>query len=93
MSDQDLLGAVITHYEPRIQNCLISANLKSTQEALAFSLNYNPWKIRGKNTGQRGKISIAKTTIADLMTVFSYAMTGGMAGTGTIGVIQFEIHE
>ena len=23
MSDQDLLGAMITHYEPRIQNCLI----------------------------------------------------------------------
>ena len=30
MFDQDLLGAMITHYEPRIQNCLISANLKST---------------------------------------------------------------
>jgi hypothetical protein len=36
MSDQDLLGAMITHYEPRIQDCLISANLKTTQEALAF---------------------------------------------------------
>jgi hypothetical protein len=36
MSDQDLLSALITHYEPRIQNCLISTNLKSTQEALAF---------------------------------------------------------
>jgi hypothetical protein len=36
MSDQDLPSAVITRYEPRIQNCLISANLKSTQEALAF---------------------------------------------------------
>ena len=36
MSDQDLLGAMISHYEPRIQNCLINANLKSTQEALAF---------------------------------------------------------
>ena len=35
MSDQDLLGAMITHYEPRIQACLISTNLKSTQEALA----------------------------------------------------------
>jgi hypothetical protein len=35
MSDQDLLGAMVTHYEPRIQACLISANLKSTQEALA----------------------------------------------------------
>ena len=35
MSDQDLLGAMVTHYEPRIQTCLISANVKSTQEALA----------------------------------------------------------
>ena len=36
MSDQKLLGAMVTLYKPRIQNCLISANLKSTQEALAF---------------------------------------------------------
>jgi len=35
MSDLDLLGAMVTHYEPRIQACLISANVKSTQEALA----------------------------------------------------------
>jgi hypothetical protein len=35
MSDQDLLGAMITHYEPRIQACPLSVNLKSTQEALA----------------------------------------------------------
>jgi hypothetical protein len=35
MSDQDLLGAIVTHYEPRIPACLISANIKSTQEALA----------------------------------------------------------
>jgi len=35
-SDQDVLGAMVTRYKPRIQNCLISANLKSTQEALAF---------------------------------------------------------
>jgi len=34
MSDQDLLGAMVTHYEPRIQACLISANVKSTKEAL-----------------------------------------------------------
>jgi hypothetical protein len=36
MSDQDLLGAMISHFEPRIQTCLISPNLKSTQEAHAF---------------------------------------------------------
>ena len=35
MSDQDLQGAVVTHYEPRIQACLISDNVKSTHEALA----------------------------------------------------------
>jgi hypothetical protein len=35
MSDKDLLSAMVTHYEPRIQACLISANVKSTQEALA----------------------------------------------------------
>jgi hypothetical protein len=35
MSDQDLLSAMVTHYEPRIQACLISANVKSTQEAIA----------------------------------------------------------
>jgi len=35
MSDQDLLGAMVTHYEPRIQAFLISVNVKSTQEALA----------------------------------------------------------
>jgi hypothetical protein len=34
MSDQDLVGAMVTH-ETRIQACLISANVKSTQEARA----------------------------------------------------------
>jgi hypothetical protein len=36
MSDKDLLNAMMTHYEPRIQNCLLNANLKSTQETIAF---------------------------------------------------------
>jgi hypothetical protein len=35
MSEQDLLGAMVTHYELKIQACLLSANVKSTQEALA----------------------------------------------------------
>jgi len=35
MSDQELLSALVTHYEPRIQACLISANVKTTQEAIA----------------------------------------------------------
>ena len=56
MSDLDLLGAMITHYEPRIQNCLISANLKSTQDALAFltklqSLEYSREQHRSAQRG------------------------------------------
>jgi len=35
MSDQGLFGAMVTHYDPRIQACLISANVKSTQEVFA----------------------------------------------------------
>jgi hypothetical protein len=36
MSEQDLLGVMISHYEPRIQNCLIRTNRKSTQETPAL---------------------------------------------------------
>jgi hypothetical protein len=99
MSDLDLLGAMITHYKPRIQNCLISANLKSTQEALAFLTKLQSWKIRGSNTGQHGEISNTKTKtaehcntslftargITDLMTVVRYTMSGALTGTGTLG--------
>jgi len=35
MSDQGLLGDIVTYYEPRIQACLISAKVNSTQETLA----------------------------------------------------------
>jgi len=35
MSDQDLLGAMVTHYGPKIEACLVSANVKSNQVALA----------------------------------------------------------
>ena len=35
LSDQDFLGAMVTRYEPRMQACLISTNVKSTQEARA----------------------------------------------------------
>jgi hypothetical protein len=69
---------------------------------LISSLNYNPWKIRGINTGQHGGISIANIKIAehretslmtargiaDRMAVCSYALSGAMSGTGTLGVIQ-----
>jgi len=30
MSDQDLFSAMVTHYEPRIHACMISANAEST---------------------------------------------------------------
>jgi hypothetical protein len=69
---------------------------------LLFSVNYNPSKIRGNNTGQHGEIWNAETRmvehretslltaqgIAELMAGFRYAMSGEMAGTGTLGIIQ-----
>jgi hypothetical protein len=87
MSDQDLLVAMITHYEPSIQNCLISANLKLTQ-ALAFltklqSLEnsreqYRParrdFERQDKNPRPNGSVQ--------------FATSGVIAGTGTLKVIQ-----
>ena len=53
MSDQDLLGAMVTHFEPRIQTCLISANLKSTQDVLAVLTklqSLEKWKEQNRTT-------------------------------------------
>jgi hypothetical protein len=61
---RQLCPTMTTHYLPRIQSCPISAKLTSTQEALVFPGNYNPWKIRGSNTGRHSDISIAKFKIA-----------------------------
>jgi hypothetical protein len=36
MSDLDLLSALTSHFEPRVQQGLICTNLQSTQDALAF---------------------------------------------------------
>jgi len=36
MSDLDLLSALPSHFEPRVQQGLICSNLQSTQDALAF---------------------------------------------------------
>ena len=36
MSDLDLLSALTSHFEPRVQHGLICSNLQSTQDALAF---------------------------------------------------------
>ena len=36
MSDLDLLSALTSHFEPRVQQGLICSNLQSTQDALAF---------------------------------------------------------
>jgi hypothetical protein len=75
---------------------------------LSSSLNYNHWKIRWSNTGKQEEILKEKTKIAehletslltargiaDLKAVFRYAMSGTMAGTGTLGIIQLKkIHE
>jgi hypothetical protein len=96
MSDQDLLGAMITHYEPRIQNCL-SANLRSTQETLAFLAKLQSLEKSKKQYGsarrdfERQRYSARG--IAGLMLVCRYAMSGVVARTGTLGEIQWEIHE
>jgi hypothetical protein len=36
MSEEDLVGAMINHFPPEVQNGMICGNLKKTQEALAF---------------------------------------------------------
>jgi hypothetical protein len=36
MSDPDLLSALTSRFEPRVQQGLICSNLQSTQDALAF---------------------------------------------------------
>jgi hypothetical protein len=36
MSDLDLLSALTSHFEPRVQQGLVCSNLQSTQDALAF---------------------------------------------------------
>jgi hypothetical protein len=65
MSDQDLLSALMTHYEPRIQTCLRSASIKTTQDAIAvltklqyienLSETYNTsWKEYDRKDHARG---------------------------------------
>jgi hypothetical protein len=36
MPEEDLVGAMINHFPPEIQNDMIYANLKTTHDALAF---------------------------------------------------------
>jgi len=36
LSEYDLLGALTAHYPYEVQKCMISANLKSNQEALTL---------------------------------------------------------
>jgi hypothetical protein len=36
LSEYDLLGALTAHYAYEVQKCMISANLKSNQEALTL---------------------------------------------------------
>jgi hypothetical protein len=36
LSKKDLVGAMISHFPPEVQNNMICGNLKTTQDALAF---------------------------------------------------------
>jgi len=40
MTEMDLLSAVISHFEPRVQQGLICGNFQNTQDALAFLAKY-----------------------------------------------------
>ena len=54
MSDQDVLGAMVPHNEPRIQACLISAKVKSAQQALAVLAElHSPENSREQYTATR----------------------------------------
>jgi hypothetical protein len=36
MSEEDLVGAMIGHFQPEVQNSMVYGNLKTTQDTLAF---------------------------------------------------------
>ena len=36
LSEEDLVGAMIGHFPPEVQNDMVCGNLKKTQDALAF---------------------------------------------------------
>jgi hypothetical protein len=48
LSEYDLLGELTAHYTYEVQKCMISANLKSNQEAL--TLLGKLWMRKGRNT-------------------------------------------
>ena len=58
MPDRDALGAMVTHYEPRIMTCLINANVESTQKALAVLTKLQSpekWKEQNRTTRRNFK--------------------------------------
>jgi hypothetical protein len=59
LSEFDLLGALTSHYSSDIQKCIISANLKSTQEVLTFlgklqTLEGGEFVNKGQEENQKG---------------------------------------
>jgi len=44
MSEEDLVGALTSHYPIVVQRSLISGNIKTTQDAINYWGNYTPWK-------------------------------------------------
>jgi hypothetical protein len=47
LSEEDLAGAMVGHFPPEIQNGLICANLKTTQDAIAYLGNMQTLEITG----------------------------------------------
>jgi hypothetical protein len=45
ISEEDLTGAIVGHFPPKVENVMISANLKTTQDALAFLSNMQVLEI------------------------------------------------
>jgi hypothetical protein len=47
MSDLDLLSALTSHFEPRVQQGLICSNLQCTQDTLAFLAKGSTGRLSG----------------------------------------------
>jgi hypothetical protein len=48
--EEDLAGAMVGHFPPEIQNGMICANLKKTQDAIAYLGNMQALKITRGST-------------------------------------------
>jgi len=57
MTEMDLLSALTSHFELRVQQGLITGNLKNSQDALACSyLNFKDSEKAGKVSGRPSEI-------------------------------------